>query len=295
MKILLCGHSVVDKIHEKDKVITQPGGIFYSASTILQISDSSDQIYLCTRIDVKHRELFNSVYEKLNQSYIEEGKEIPIVELGLSEHCERTEHYKNITSNLNIPLTDLESFDGILINMITGFDINLNQLKSILTSSDALIYFDVHTLSRGIDEKGRRKFRTIPDFDKWAENIDILQSNESEIMTLFDLSNTNEIINRLFEIGVQIVCLTLGEKGVKIYYKNQGEICWFFRSTKSVDSSNQIGLGDVFGATFFYSYIRNRDIFYASERAAQAAEFIASINNLLEFSELQKNVIKRIC
>ncbi len=292
MKLLIIGHSVVDIIDKDGDKVIQPGGIFYSVNTCLQLILPNDEIYLCTQIDDKHFHLYENVYKNVDQSFIERVDAIPAVELTVSGHFERKEHYKNISNKLNIDFSKLSNFDGILINMITGFDIDIIQLQKIRQSTKALIYFDVHTLSRGLDENLHRSYRLIPDFDEWAKNIDIIQCNENEIFTLSDRKTEVEIAEHLFNCGIKIVCITEGKTGSKIYYKNKNAITSHFRATKKVSYSNKIGCGDVFGAAFFYGYILNKDIFKAAELAASSAEYIASINNLSEFKKLMANVVR---
>ncbi len=293
MKILLIGHSVADIINKSEQELIQPGGIFYTASAIKEITSGKDEIHLCTQVDDEHFYLFKDVYESFNLSLTRKVDAVPLVELTVSDHFERKEHYKNISNKLDVEYSSLNDFDGILINMITGFDIDLRQLENIRRSTKALIYFDVHTLSRGLDENMRRDFRLIPDLNKWAENIDIIQCNEHEIFALSDQKNENEIIKEMFECGIKIVCVTMGESGVRVYYHNKNETASYFRATKKISHNNKVGCGDVFGAVFFYGYISNGNIFKAVESASTSAEFIASINNLSEFRNLKQNVIER--
>ncbi len=292
MKLLIVGHSVVDIIDRDGDKVIQPGGIFYSVNTCLQLISPNDEIYLCTQIDDKHFHLYENIYKNVDQSFIERVDAIPSVELTVSGHFERKEHYKNISNKLNIDFSKLNDFDGILINMITGLDIDIIQLQKIRQSTKAVIYFDVHTLSRGLDENLHRSFRLIPDFDEWAKNIDIIQCNENEMFTLSDRKTEVEIVEHLFNCGIKIVCITKGKTGSKIYYKNKTAMASYFRSTKNISNNNNVGCGDVFGAAFFYSYILNKDIFKAAELAASAAEYIASINNLSEFKKLMANVVR---
>lgn len=293
MKLLLIGHSVADIISKDVEKIIQPGGLFYTASAIKELSTKNDSIFLCTQIDDKYYNLYEQVYESFDLSLTERVNSIPMVELTLAGHFERKEHYKNLCNNIKIDYSRLKEFDGILINMITGFDIDLTQLREIRKSTKALIYFDVHTLSRGIDENLHRDFRSIPNFDKWAENIDIIQCNQHEIFTLSDQKNESKIIKELFECGVKIECVTKGESGVRVYYQNKSEAASYFRDSKKVSHNNKVGCGDVFGAAFFYGYISSGDIFKAAELASSSAEFIASINDLSEFRNLKQNVIER--
>lgn len=293
MKLLIIGHSVADIIDKDGTKIIQPGGLYYTASAIKNLASSYYGIFLCTQIDDKYYHLYKEVYESFDLAFTEKVSSIPVVELTLSGHFERKEHYKNISNSLGVDFKRLSEFNGILINMITGFDISLEQLRNIRQSTKALIYFDVHTLSRGLDENMHRNFRLIPDFNKWAENIDIIQCNEHEIFTLSEKQNEYEIIEELFNFGVKIVCLTKGASGVKIFYSHKNEIASFFRAVKKISNNNKVGCGDVFGATFFYGYISYGNIFKAAELASSSAEFTASIKQLSEFGKLKDNVVKR--
>lgn len=293
MKLLLIGHSVADIIIKDGEKIIQPGGIFYTASTIKELSKQNDDVFLCTQIDNEHYHLYKKVYESFDLSFTEKVKSIPMVELTIAGHFERKEHYKNLSEQLRINFSGLKKFDGILINMITGFDIDLTQLLEIRKSTDALIYFDVHTLSRGLDDNMHREFRMIPDFYKWAQNIDIIQCNEHEIFAMSNNKSEIDIAKELFRCGVKVVCVTKGESGVRIYYQNKSEVATYFRAVKKVSYNNKVGCGDVFGAAFFYGYISSRDIFKAAELASSSAEFIASINNLSEFRNFKQDVIEQ--
>ncbi|MFO7523848.1 MAG: carbohydrate kinase family protein [Ignavibacteriaceae bacterium] len=292
MKLLIIGHSVADIMDKDGAKIIQPGGIFYTASILKILSSADDEIFLCTQVDDQYYHLYKNVYEGFDLTFLEKVSSIPVVELTLSGHFERKEHYKNISGKLNIDFTKLKDFDSILINMITGFDIDLEQIKNIRQTSNAIIYFDVHTLSRGMDKYMHREFRQIPEFDQWARNIDIIQCNQHEIFSLSEKQNEYEIIEELFSYGVKVVCLTKGESGVRVFYSHKNEITSYFRPVKQVSSNNKVGCGDAFGAAFFYGYISHRNIFKAAESASSSAEFTASIMQLSEIRNLKANVAK---
>ena len=131
---------------------------------------------------------------------------------------------------------------------------------------------DVHTLSRGLDENYKRKFRQIPDFDKWAKCIDIIQVNQSELFTLSPQKNESEIVEEIFDSGVKIICVTKGKLGAKVYFKESNEIISYFIVANKINNPNVIGCGDVFGAAFFYSYIRNKNVMDSLSKAVAAAE-----------------------
>ena len=149
MKLLLIGQSVEDHIYYKDSCEVKPGGIFYTAAALHSIKEPRDEIYLCTSYK-KNDRLFKDLYEDVNPGYLNYSDVIPEVRLNIYDGREREEIYKNITGRLDINDKNLEMFDGILINMITGYDITLEQLEGIRKNYSGPVYFDVHTFSRGL-------------------------------------------------------------------------------------------------------------------------------------------------
>jgi len=167
MKILIIGHTVEDHIVFQGKAQeVKPGGIYYSASGFHFLKDPEDDIYLCTSIQKENYSLFESVYENFNHEYFSYVEDIPVIHLNVFEKKERHERYENITDKLTVPFESLNKFDGIFINMITGFDINVEDIQQIRKNYKGPIYIDFHTLTRGIDENYRRDFRKIPDIEK---------------------------------------------------------------------------------------------------------------------------------
>lgn len=272
MKILLIGHSVFDTVSFGGNKSHSPGGIFYSANQILRLSSPDDDLYLCTQIDDNTSEYFMPVYSKFKLDFLEKVEAIPSVTLLLDEKSERKEIYSNISSKLNVDKINFSYFDAILINMITGTDIILEDLNLIRAKTNAIIFFDVHTLSRPMNEFGERIFSPIKDFQQWAKNVDILQANENE----FDMVGNNQLeyeqANFLLENGVKIILVTKGSKGSKVFFKGNKEISSYFVSANKILSNNSVGCGDTLGATFFYNYIRTKNVYQSLSFAAYKTE-----------------------
>ena len=294
MKILVIGQSLEDHINYKGTTTIKPGGIFYSVLGLKNFLENNDDLLLLTSVEKKHLSLFSPVYDDIEKTYFSYVEKIPRVYLNISDDYERGECYSLINENLSLEqVNDFKIFDGILINMITGYDITLDQLRKIRLSFDRLIYFDVHTFARGFDEKGSRNFRTIPGFEKWAENIDILQVNELEFSSLFNYESKEEIIEKLFECGVKILLVTKGELGAKAFYKRNNEILSTFVSSLKIETKNRVGCGDVFGAVFFYNYIKDSDINKALKLANITGGCTASYDKIHNFERLKKDVYER--
>ncbi len=292
MKLLLIGQSVEDHIHYNGGYEIKPGGIYYSVNALQSIKDTDDEIYLCTAYK-KNDELFSDLYNKVNGTFLNYTDIIPKVRLNIYDKREREEIYENITGRLNINTTGLNMFDGILINMITGFDISLEQLQEIRNIYKRPVYFDVHTFSRGLNEKMEREFRLIPGFDKWLQNIDILQVNTRELFTITDSDYKEEIIKHILGTNVRYLLETRGEKGAVCYSIKDGKI--FSKEMRALNTGvrNQVGLGDVFGAVFFYTYIKNRSVESALKYAVTASGYAASYSNLDDFNRLKDDVFSR--
>lgn len=272
MKILLIGHSVFDTIVSNDMTMNSPGGIFYSARQVLLLSSSDDELFLLTQFDDNTKEYFLPVYSKFNCDFIERVNAIPAVKLIVDDKKERREIYANISSKLNMDKIDFSKFDAILLNMITGNDINSDDLKFIRANTSAVIFFDVHTLSRPMNENGERVFSIVENFSEWVKNIDILQANENEFNTLGKFDSEYDRAKGLLQQGVKIILLTKGVLGAKIFYLKNNEMMSYFISADKIINVNTVGCGDVFGASFFYNYIRNRNVYQSLSFAINKTE-----------------------
>ncbi len=292
MKLLLVGQSVEDHIHQNGGYEVKPGGIYYSVNTLQNIKEKSDEIYLCTAYR-KDDVLFRDLYNKVDGTYLNYTEIIPKVRLNIYDNRERDEIYENITGRLNINTNGLNVFDGIMINMITGFDISLEQLEEIRKNYKGLIYFDVHTFSRGLNDKMEREFRLIPQFHRWLRNIDILQVNSRELYTIIDSESKEEIIKYVLNTNVRYLLETRGSRGAVCYSIKDGNIFVKKMRALKTEVKNQVGLGDVFGAIFFYTYIKNRSVESALKFAVTASGYAASYGNLNDFNRLKDDVFSR--
>lgn len=288
-RILLIGQSVEDHICYRNNYQIKPGGIYYSAAALQHIKDQDDEIYLCTSC-IRNDVLFRELYEKINPGYFNYTDVIPKVRLNIYDDRERDEIYENITGELSLSTADLNRFDGILINMVTGFDISLKQMEEIRNNYNGMIYFDVHTFSRGLNQNMVREFRLIPGFEKWLANIDILQVNSREMLTLKNSDDRDAIIKYVLSSSVKYLLETKGSKGAACYSVKDSEIVTDELPAPRVNVKNQVGLGDVFGAVYFYSYIKNKIPGTALKNAVAAAGCAATYNDINDFKNLKNDV-----
>ena len=71
------------------------------------------------------------VYDQVEKEFILKVDSIPQVELIIDDVGERKECYSQISQNLTLPKDNLTRFDGILINMISGYDISLTSTGAV--------------------------------------------------------------------------------------------------------------------------------------------------------------------
>ncbi len=294
MKILIIGHTVEDHIVFRGiEQEIKPGGIFYSASGFHFLKNPGDEIYLCTSIQKENYKLFSFVYDEFKQDYFSYVDKIPKIHLNVFEKKERHERYENITDKLSVPIEELNKFDGIFINMITGFDINAEDIQLFRRNYNGLIYIDIHSLARGIDDNYRRDFRKIPEREIWISSVDILQANDHEIFTLSEKKTEKEIAEELLCMGPKIILVTKGDQGASLYTVANDELISLTLSAIEVETRNKVGCGDVFGAAFFSSYIKDKNLEKAFTLANIAGGCIASYPEIKKMKDLKVDVLSR--
>jgi len=104
------------------------------------------------------------------------------------------------------------------------------------------------------------------------------------------LQDKNEIIKYVLNTNVKYLLETKGEKGAVCCSINNGEIIADKMSALKVKVKNQVGLGDVFGAVFFYSYIKNGSVKTALKCASAASGYAATYNKIEDFRKLKNDV-----
>ncbi len=295
MKILLAGHSVVDFIHEGEKIRNQPGGLYYTAAALAHWKNQDDLISPVTLVSENSYNFFSAVFDKLDKKFLQFVSEVPTIHLTIHPDKEREERYENISRAVEIPFQYLNYYNGILINMITGFEFDLSTFQTLRKNFTGLIYFDVHSLARGMDANMKREFRPIEKFSQWAECIDILQANENEFLTLSSKSNSMyEIAKELIEHGIKIILITKGEKGVRCFMKRRNEVESIFIPAIKINCVNKVGCGDVFGAVFFYNYLSTQNLQSSLRVANCAGGIVTSYPSHSSLENLKKDVNRKL-
>lgn len=295
MNYLLIGQSVEDHIYDLGDEVIKPGGIFYSASALNQLIRKDDNIHLCTSMQKDKLNLFSPLYNNINRKYFIFVNEIPRINLTLHKDRERDESYQNLSLEIEINIKDFSGYSGILINMITGFDISLITLKRIRKSFSGIIYMDVHSLARKENSDSNiREHSLIDNFGEWAECLDIIQVNQNELYSLSMKKDEMEIVNEVLTREGQYLAVTKEDKGAVLYYKDNGRLLNICEPGLKIKVNNTIGCGDVFGAAFFYFYTKDKDASRALKYAVRASGLMVSYDNFKQLENLRKDVLSPI-
>ena len=169
--------------------------------------------------------------------------------------------------------------DFILINFISGFDLSLETLRQIREKYTGNIYIDIHNLTSDVAKNGSRSLKYPAHWAEWVENCDIVQFNQDEAQILADqeLSSYGDLSHfaqRVYDIGPEVILITLGKEGSIIAYGDDGGVTVDHCRGCETPVIDPTGCGDVFSAGFITEFIRSED----PVRANRFANRIAGMN-----------------
>ena len=282
MKILVVGHFCMDRIHpESGNPVESYGGIYYSVMTLASLLGKDDSVVPVFGVNksdygplLDHLGQFSNI-DTLGIFKFEEPTNR--VELFYGNKAERREQSTNIAAP--IPYKKIRRYlsaDGILLNMISGFDLTLetlDQIRMTVRSHGIPIHFDFHSLTLGVTGDNGRVRRPLVDWRRWAFMTDTVQLNEEEAAGLSEQPMTErELAGHLLTLSVKGVVVTKGKSGATVYSNEKKKIVSSDVPAEGrVSVADATGCGDVFGAAFLLEYLRTKDL----QAAARAGNEIA--------------------
>jgi len=189
----------------------------------------------------------------------------------------------------------ISNLDGLLVNFITGFELELTTLQVLRQRLPGLLLMDVHSLTLGRTRSGARFWKQPENWQTWLAQADIVQMNEAEAVLLGELSEPGdallqEFALRLLELGPQGVVVTRGEKGALGAFREAGgRVCQ--QPAEQPDlADDPTGCGDVFLAAMGMGIFTGRSLPGAMEMACRAASLTSrfqGVGNLCRLAGLQ--------
>ena len=196
-----------------------------------------------------------------------------------------------LTSAQMAPFLDA---DLLLVNFISGRDISLETLKQVRDDTSATIYMDLHSLSLGVDRRGRRFWRQIPNWQEWVAQTDVIQVNrgEAQLLSGGEAESGEDMLSfsrMVMEAGPSILLITLGSEGSVMVVAPGGETkLERFSPHPPPVVRDTTGCGDVFLAAFVVEHARSGDPQKASRYANKVAGAKCGLTGIEELEALRE-------
>lgn len=179
-----------------------------------------------------------------------------------------------------IPFAKIEPFlnvNGVLINMMSGFDITvdtLDEIRMVVRAKATPVHLDMHNLTLGVNADATRSRRPLTDWRRWCFMMNSVQMNAEEALGLTtEYTDIDSLVKQMVPLMVQALCITKGEKGAVVYEsQHKSALAHTVEVERAGKNADTIGCGDIFGAAFLYRFCADKNI----AEAALAAGRIAS-------------------
>lgn len=182
----------------------------------------------------------------------------------------------------------LGNLDALYINLISGFELDLETAQLIRTHFKGPIYCDLHSLVLAVQPDGMRTLQPLPNPAAWCRCFDILQVNEDEMRMM--AADPLDLAALALSVGVSSLVVTMGKRGI-VYFAAPGfdQLADLNRDrlhhppgairtalipaapARTVFDGDPTGCGDVWGATYFSRLLAGDNISEAMHAALIAA------------------------
>ena len=109
--------------------------------------------------------------------------------------------------------------------------------------------------------------------DLVKNKLDIIFTNEQEVLSLIDTKNFNEVVSFGKKLG-KLIVFTRGEKGSIAIHNNEVVECNIKKGLKIVDLT---GAGDLFAAGFLHGYVNNLSMKQSLEKGTDMSSKVIQI------------------
>jgi pfkB family carbohydrate kinase len=182
----------------------------------------------------------------------------------------------------------LNNLDALYINLISGFELDLETAQLIRQHFRGPIYCDLHSLLLAVQPDGMRTLQPLPNAASWMRCFDLIQVNEDEMSMM--ASDPMALAAIALAEGVSSIAITLGSRGVVYFAAPAFERISDIRRShlgappgairtalvpakarRQSGPGDPIGCGDVWGATYFSRLLAGDKLDAAIDRALDAA------------------------
>lgn len=186
--------------------------------------------------------------------------------------------------------------DALLVNYISGHELDLETTRRLRTSFRGPVYADLHSLFLDTEDDGTRVPRALPDWRSWMTCFDAVQMNEDEMDLLRGSVEVEATVRFALVVGLSLVVCTRGADGAVCWASSDvGAFAPDVRAdpapgvattsvgdetvvryeipAEPVDDADPTGCGDVFGGALCPRLLAGDGV----ERAARWAAGLAAI------------------
>ncbi|MGB2697470.1 MAG: PfkB family carbohydrate kinase [Candidatus Zixiibacteriota bacterium] len=185
--------------------------------------------------------------------------------------------------------------DVILVNFISGKDIDLKTLKKLKKNTSALIFMDIHSLILGKGKSGKRFVKVPKNWLSFTGCADVVQCNFFEFSKLSNkkMDSSAKIKNfarSILRSGPQVLLVTNGKiNGYVIQPGKNGVKVNRSIVPKIKKVKDLTGCGDVFSAAFLLSYLKSKDPVSSANFANSVATYKCRFPGIENLSKLTNN------
>ncbi len=182
----------------------------------------------------------------------------------------------------------ISDVDALYINLISGFELDLETAQLIRAHFSGPIYCDLHSLLLAVQPDGVRTLQPLPNPAAWCRCFDIIQVNEDEMQMM--APDPLALAAIAMGEGVSALNVTMGARGV-VYFAAPGfdTLSDLNRSalgastgavrtalhppapTRDISGGDPTGCGDVWGATYFSRMLAGNSLDSSMQAASLAA------------------------
>jgi hypothetical protein len=220
-----------------------------------------------------------------------------VVELRYGETLkEREEVLRSAVPPLDprLVLPGLDGLDGLLLVFNSGFDLKLEDWRTIQRAVRCPVWIDIHSYALAKVIGAHRDYIAIPEWTEWVRGADFLQANRQEVACMIgrperwaERGEIEALAVRAFDSGPRALFVTMGREGVLALTPDGNRMIAAPKADQTVDTT---GCGDVFAAAAFKALTEGAGAFEAAEAGTALASRAVSAKGVAETFRLASGV-----
>jgi sugar/nucleoside kinase (ribokinase family) len=272
MKIAVVGTVMRDEIHPVGGERRESfGGILYNVLALAALAAPGDTIHPVCHLAADHKAAIAAEFfagfpaiSDANMHACPGGTDENVLRY-------RTKSEREERMTLRTPpvspgdLAPVLDADAILLNFISGREIDLATLRALRARTRAHLHLDIHNLGKRLDEQSRLRPAGLPDWREWLAAVDTLQANEWEIELLLGSKPATEAEVRRAALALldaaplRAVALTIGGDGCALAHRTAPDGAPRYLRIPAMDFGEVVdttGCGDSFSSAFVVTMLR---------------------------------------